>query len=292
MASSSKFCEVLQSLSQRLEGADLQDPKARQDALAAYLREELAGGPQHHTTTLLLGGEAHNLITQATAFNGKEPESLLALLDKHGLQWNDWAMAVGATAEKPLEKLPCANVEPTKNWRCQENGRMACANCKLVSYCSKVCLLSLFCLLFIYRISIDAYRNVSAVIGVFINKVTSIHICVSIIFSCSSMSDCKDPIRSPSWQPAWIREAREPSFQTTSPGWTIASHEQPFALGMHMCVFYSCLSQCNLTASTDGETYQLWIRSIYPTTKAHPRRPRTLLWHMSVSAAKYISSKV
>jgi hypothetical protein len=60
------------------------------------------------------------------------------LLERHGIHWHDIAIAFAGVGEKPLERLPCANVEPTKSWRCQENGRLACGECKLVSYCSKV----------------------------------------------------------------------------------------------------------------------------------------------------------
>jgi hypothetical protein len=72
---------------------------------------------------------------------GGEPEFklMLDLFEKHGISesYLNWALEHLST-EKPLERLPCANAVPEKNWRCQENGTMACSGCKLVSYCSKV----------------------------------------------------------------------------------------------------------------------------------------------------------
>lgn len=39
----------------------------------------------------------------------------------------------------PLERLPCANIEVEKYKTCPNPGARACSACKLVSYCSKVC---------------------------------------------------------------------------------------------------------------------------------------------------------
>lgn len=42
----------------------------------------------------------------------------------------------------PLQNLPCANVEVEKYQACKNPGTLACSVCKLVSYCSKVRLVS------------------------------------------------------------------------------------------------------------------------------------------------------
>src|SRR6266704_595352 len=39
----------------------------------------------------------------------------------------------------PLERLPCANVKADKYKTCPNPGTLACSACKLVSYCSEVC---------------------------------------------------------------------------------------------------------------------------------------------------------
>lgn len=57
-----------------------------------------------------------------------------------------------------------------------------------------------------------------------------------------SRQDCKDPIRSPTWQPAWIREMRDPTFMTSSTEWKIPQKEAQFALGLHMQAFDYFLS--------------------------------------------------
>lgn len=38
----------------------------------------------------------------------------------------------------PPEMLPCANVQAEQYTTCQNQGKLACSACKLVSYCSKV----------------------------------------------------------------------------------------------------------------------------------------------------------
>jgi hypothetical protein len=40
----------------------------------------------------------------------------------------------------PPDVLPCANVEAEKYRACPNPGKMACSSCRLVSYCSKVCI--------------------------------------------------------------------------------------------------------------------------------------------------------
>jgi hypothetical protein len=121
--------------------AQLQDPKAKQVVLMAYLRGELAEDPDKLQDYTLLRSLPDGRIESLHSSGNADDEStnnLLDLLEKHGIHWHDMVIALAAVAEKPLERLPCANVEPKKNWRCQESGRLACSECKLVSYCSKV----------------------------------------------------------------------------------------------------------------------------------------------------------
>ena len=44
----------------------------------------------------------------------------------------------------PLDTLPCANVQVDKYDACNKPGTMACSECRLVSYCSKVASISVF----------------------------------------------------------------------------------------------------------------------------------------------------
>ncbi|KAF9225919.1 hypothetical protein BS17DRAFT_777877 [Gyrodon lividus] len=73
----------------------------------------------------------------------------------------------------PLEVLPCANVQVDLYTACEKPGKLACSVCKLVSYCSKEC--------------------------------QKIHWVIH-------KRDCKDPIRSGNWKPAWINDGRTPTF--------------------------------------------------------------------------------
>ncbi|KDR66739.1 hypothetical protein GALMADRAFT_106135 [Galerina marginata CBS 339.88] len=75
----------------------------------------------------------------------------------------------------PPEALPCANVQVDKYKFCEKPGIMACSECRLVSYCSKEC----------QKVHWKLHKG-----------------------------DCKNPMRSESWMPAWSREGRSPSFVT------------------------------------------------------------------------------
>ncbi|GBE88075.1 hypothetical protein SCP_1203040 [Sparassis crispa] len=83
-----------------------------------------------------------------------------------------WNLLNAPKANQPLhdlgasteaQKLPCANVEVEKNRCCPNEGILTCGGCRLVSYCSKEC------------------------------QKTHWHI---------HKQDCKDNIRSDTWQPA------------------------------------------------------------------------------------------
>ncbi|KAF8891944.1 hypothetical protein CPB84DRAFT_1368633 [Gymnopilus junonius] len=145
----------------------------------------------------------------------KISDKVFDLAQKHGLEsaYLAWAMEKSFhLAESPLERLPCANVKPAEEWRCDKDGKMTCGECKLVSYCSKDCQRS-------------HWR--------------------------SHKQDCKDPIRSPDWQPAWIRELRSPSFMSNSPTWVIPQNERQFALDLHIWGNIPAMDTLNL-ANNEG----------------------------------------
>lgn len=73
----------------------------------------------------------------------------------------------------PPEKLPCANLKVEQYTACENQGRLACSACKLVSYCSKECQ--------------GAHWK-------------------------HHKRDCKNQMRSEDWMPIWAVENRLPSF--------------------------------------------------------------------------------
>ncbi|KAF8800836.1 hypothetical protein BYT27DRAFT_7245483 [Phlegmacium glaucopus] len=73
----------------------------------------------------------------------------------------------------PPEVLPCANVQVEQYTACENQGKLACGACKLVSYCSKEC----------QREHWKFHKR-----------------------------DCKNRMRSENWMPIWVVENRLPSF--------------------------------------------------------------------------------
>jgi hypothetical protein len=74
----------------------------------------------------------------------REPTTFADIIGKHNLgqaylNWTFTDLQPTDADSKPLERLPCANVKPEENWRCRNDGKLTCAECHLVSYCSKVC---------------------------------------------------------------------------------------------------------------------------------------------------------
>ena len=168
----SKFSDRIRSLGDQLE--QLKDQKEKETVLTVYLREfheALAdrdkSKPIEHK--LLQGGGEESFSDNNDA-DGENLLILLKLVQEHNLirVYLDSMMSYSQSmAEKPLERLPCANVEPAKDWRCSKDGRMTCRDCKLVSYCSKV-RHWIFLLLSLIK---TCFRNASANIGVPTNKV-------------------------------------------------------------------------------------------------------------------------
>lgn len=136
--SSSSVAEI-QTLAARLERAKTTEEKI--DALISYhktqIHRDLPSGP-NSDISLQPGG---NLDPLRDIDDKQYWKPLSELLDKHGLTHSYFKLVFEdalLTSAKPLERLPCANVEPTKNWSCLEEGKLSCRGCKLVSYCGKV----------------------------------------------------------------------------------------------------------------------------------------------------------
>ena len=76
--------------------------------------------------------------------HGELDEYPYDLAIKHGLdqEFNDWVLRRALmNALQPFERLPCANMLREGLLHCRKEGTLACSQCKLVSYCSKVSLL-------------------------------------------------------------------------------------------------------------------------------------------------------
>ncbi|KAG2008144.1 hypothetical protein CC2G_013606 [Coprinopsis cinerea AmutBmut pab1-1] len=78
----------------------------------------------------------------------------------------------------PPERLPCANVQVHLYKACEQLGTRACTGCRLVSYCSKECQ----------------------------QQHWKVH-----------KQDCKNPMKSNTWKPIWVREGRQPRFVNNEP---------------------------------------------------------------------------
>jgi len=135
MASSSTTADI-QSLERILERSPTIRDKT--DAFRSFLNDQIKNDNDTHTLTLFPGcrDEFNPLADE------QRMRDLDSLAEKHGLKdvYVDWAMEnvpMGLDS-KPLLRLPCANFDGTKNWKCDKDGTMACGGCKLVSYCSKV----------------------------------------------------------------------------------------------------------------------------------------------------------
>lgn len=186
----------LQSLSDQLDQSE--HARDKEIALVKYLQAHLEADKDHTTLKLLPSA----LGTPDGDGRGETRESTILsdIIRKHNLgqAYLDWVFTYlqpTAADNKPLERLPCANVKAEENWGCRNDGKLTCGECHLVSYCSKEC----------QRTHWRVHKR-----------------------------DCKDPIRSPTWQPAWIREMRDPTYVTSSTEWKIPQKEAQFALGLHI----------------------------------------------------------
>ncbi|KIM35241.1 hypothetical protein M413DRAFT_431291 [Hebeloma cylindrosporum] len=97
----------------------------------------------------------------------------------------------------PPDTVPCANVQVAKYEACDKSGTQACSGCRIVSYCSKECQ--------------KAHWK-------------------------SHKGDCKNPLRSEAWTPAWSREHRLPLFITTTTleKEFLDKNSEEFSVGLHL----------------------------------------------------------
>jgi hypothetical protein len=130
----------MQALADQLER--LVTTQGKMNAVASFIRDASSRGG-HYNVVLKPGGQPEDDHLQDDEYN-RDSESLATLLKHHGLAdaflqsvvENKHSLAIGA--DEILERLPCANVQPEKDWRCTGDGIQACSVCRLVSYCSKV----------------------------------------------------------------------------------------------------------------------------------------------------------
>jgi hypothetical protein len=70
-----------------------------------------------------------------------QQDKLTKLLDMHSLSpkmlYDQFSEGIGGI-DVVLDRVPCANVDANKGISCSNAASLACANCKLVRYCSKV----------------------------------------------------------------------------------------------------------------------------------------------------------
>ncbi|KAK0224510.1 hypothetical protein EDD85DRAFT_243310 [Armillaria nabsnona] len=105
------------------------------------------------------------------------------LIARHGLQdemfsvakvlCDQSCLAFGTQMPPPFSRLGCANQVASKSQFCPRDGTLTCSGCFLVRYCSKECQLAHW----------KGHKK-----------------------------DCKNPLKSTSWLPTWIKEKRSPSF--------------------------------------------------------------------------------
>ncbi|SJL18005.1 uncharacterized protein ARMOST_21576 [Armillaria ostoyae] len=107
---------------------------------------------------------------------------------------NDASNAAGSLASgRRLRPLCCANQKTSKDRSCTNDAALTCSGCYLVRYCSKEC-------------QTAHWR--------------------------SHKKDCKHPMNSKSWYPAWVREDRKPAFVTGGRKATGLETKQRFGKGM------------------------------------------------------------
>jgi len=139
MSNSSKRPVDRKSLADQLD--QLQDQNTKEAILIDYLKHMKDNEDLNERTAIMqIGGDV--LYPDGVKQDRKAAqEELYLLIRKHHLEkaHYDWVLSESRkSSDRPLERLPCANVKPSEDWRCTKDGTMACANCRLVSYCSKV----------------------------------------------------------------------------------------------------------------------------------------------------------
>jgi hypothetical protein len=144
MASSSNAAGI-HSLGRLLErSATIQD---KADLFRSFLDDEVKNDSGTHISGTLLPGYQNESDPLRDRASERKQRDIQQLVEKHGLRetYLDWATehaSLDMDDNKPLSRLPCANVDAPKNWKCPDDGTLACSGCRLVSYCSKVSKLS------------------------------------------------------------------------------------------------------------------------------------------------------
>ena len=130
----------LQSLSDRLDQSE--HAKDKEIALVEYLQAHLEVDKGYTTLKLLPSGFGNSEGNGGS--ETRESTIFADIIGKHNLgqaylNWVFTHLQPTAANNRPLERLPCANVKPEENWGCRNDGKLTCGGCHLVSYCSKVC---------------------------------------------------------------------------------------------------------------------------------------------------------
>ncbi|KAA1470765.1 hypothetical protein DENSPDRAFT_798192 [Dentipellis sp. KUC8613] len=151
-------------------------PEEKRNALGIFLRTRLPDEPIPHDLDAVRRSLSHSPTGVGSLNSVFTHPEYFKLFELHGVG-NDY---ISATLQKGLgtglEKVPCAALDHGSGTRnCTRQGTQACANCRLVLYCSKECQ----------------------------RKHWRIH-----------KEDCKDPIRDAGWKPSWLHDRRPPSFDS------------------------------------------------------------------------------
>ena len=142
----------LESLAKQLDSLR-GDYEAKKMALTDYLEEATlkaaAQGVQYESNS----EESDSEFSKSKTKREKGPYDAYTLAERHelGQVFQDWVLRRSLrAAHRPFERLPCANstpVHPTEdknssrsknNGHCENEAKLTCAQCRLVSYCSKV----------------------------------------------------------------------------------------------------------------------------------------------------------
>ncbi|KIM26482.1 hypothetical protein M408DRAFT_25436 [Serendipita vermifera MAFF 305830] len=119
----------------------------------------------------------------------------------------------------PITFVPCANFDAGIYEKCPEVGTRACSGCRLVSYCSQAC----------QRSHWKRHKQ-----------------------------DCKHPLNSKDWEPAWVREQRNPIFSIplqSSTAFNLMSGHGPVGMGVHLWGNVPAIDVLNLQKN-EGVDYQ------------------------------------
>ena len=212
----------------------LRDIRAKEQLLVVHLQKfmglpddaSMADEPEGHQSHE--GGLSLIQRPRKIPYSSLACNYLFDLAEEHGLDKVQiaWTMNKVLDISSTLsERVPCANVQ---NQACSKVGKMACAECKLVSYCSRV---SYTTIQYSYSVQLDKecqrshWRQHKQGMSLSLQGV---------VLLTSHSQDCKGPTRSPDWQPAWIAEGRSPNFNHANSDNKIEKRGRQLALGLNM----------------------------------------------------------